>query len=822
MFATLLRRLVNRFWWLLLIGWVVLAGVLHLVAPAWESVALDGDLDYLPYESPSLVANRLLREAFPDARTKSQAVLIFARSDERLTVEDRQFALDMARKIEQMGPPDMPKLAVEAEPTASEEAGDSEGKSPSGGEGDGELKPLPLVDVWHAKTDVVSRMLDTADGKAELVVARMTNGLMAFDNIQVRDRLLELIAEAKPDKPEGLEVGLTGSTIIGGDVRSAVLDSLESTHNTTIILVLACLIVIYRAPLLVLVPLATIGVSMSVAYDVVALLADNFGPGDFWWSNMRVFTTTKIFVVVILFGAGTDYCLFLIARYKEELQAGVAPTEAAGSALSQVGDALAGSALTTILGLATMIFAQYGKFSSSGPIIAVCLSVALFACVTFAPALLRAIGPRVFWPFVSRATKPDVQEGGSPLWVLLSRLVQRRPIVILCVSAILAAPLVVAGIDVGVTHDLLGELPQDSVSVRGAELIKQHFGEGWVAPVTVIAKQNEGDLHEPRSEFKIARLHDVLYQLEPVADVRSFYLPTGGDPNDRKQRGSIFNLVARAAEGSPLAKDTFISAAPDHDGQVTQLSVVLTTDPFAKASRTVIPEIRQALQEYSQQKEVGREGNKRPNPWYGARFELAGVTPGMHDLEEVTDSDRVRIQVLTVAAVFGVLIVILRRPGVCAYLLLTVLLSYWATIGITELFFGWFYGDTYQGLDWKAPIFLFVILIAVGQDYNIYLTTRVLEEQAVLGRRRGLHRALVATGGIITSCGVIMAGTFISMATGSLRGMVELGFALALGVLLDTFFVRTIVVPCYFAIEARLRSDSGKPPEAASSSEATA
>ena len=868
MFLALLRRLANDHWLAVLLAWVGLLVGLKLVAPSWEDVALDGDLDYLPPSVTSRQAEALLAEAFPDIDDNSRVVLLVARNQPRedgkstLSIKDRQYILDLSRALEsrlyenelitgeqqtadslaskrrefhQQANQQQQPLAdqADAEATTAREAavvtaGDDAYYDWLIAQREGLAQKL-FVDVWNEKTEVVNRMLISPQKDAEIIVARMTTGLMEFKNIAIRNTVRDLLQEWTPRaKQQGLVLGGTGSTLLGGDIRSATLESLGNTEKTTVVLVLVCLLAIYRAPMLILVPMATIGVSLSVAYDVVALMAEHFGPDDYSWSSLKVFTTTKIFVVVILFGAGTDYCLFLISRYKEELGSGTPPSEAPGQALANVADALAGSAFTTILGLGTMAFADFGKFVSSGPIIGICLTVALAACVTFAPALLRAVGVRVFWPF----TKKVIQIADDPhaihaapmagMWNGISTLVMKYPGAILAASLLVGAPVIVKGTQVGVTHNLLSELPPGSLSVVGADLVGEYFGKGWTSPLTIVAEipaekipRNDAgqtlDLHTTEGLYHIARLHAELFKTyDPnsppenprniVSDVRSLRYPTGGDPENQRVL-SLRALQEATAAGSPLAADTFVSKADPYNGRVTQLSLVLNTDPFGQQARDDLPILLDKLKQISAADTL----QDAPNAWQGARFDLAGTTPGLFDLQNVTNADRTRIQLCTVTAVFLVLVVLMRRPLACVYLIITVLLSYWATIGMTEWFFQWFYGDTFHGLDWKVPIFLFVILIAVGQDYNIYLTTRVFEEQKNYGLAAGLRRAIVQTGGIITSCGVIMAGTFISMSTGSLRAMVELGFSLALGVLLDTFFVRTIIVPCYFALVARFQ-----------------
>ena len=234
----------------------------------------------------------------------------------------------------------------------------------------------------------------------------------------------------------------------------------------------------------------------------------------------------------------------------------------------------------------------------------------------------------------------------------------------------------------------------------------------------------------------------------------------------------------------------YLTQVPELAGEVTRLDVITRYEPFSRQAAGVVDSVDALVLDLSRDPE---------SPWFGAEFDHSGTTAGTRDLRAVTESDQKLIQRLVLLAVFMVLIVMIRRPLVSLYLVASVLFTYFVTVGATEMVFRRIYAD-YDGVDWKVPLFLFVILVAIGEDYNIYLISRVLEEQRRHGLIGGLRMAVVRTGGIITSCGVIMAGSFVSMLTGTLRGIVELGFALSLGVLLDTVIVRPVLVPAFLAI----------------------
>jgi len=783
-----LGTFVSRHWALVLLGWAaVLAGVFFF-APRWDDVTKDGDFEYLPDYCSVVKGDRLLADAFPQLRARSSIVFVLSRPDGPLTDADRALADRIAEKF----------------------------KRQESAEG-------PIIRVLGHRTEAVGEKLVSKvgpHGQGLLVVLQVNREFMALDNMKLMQDVFAAIEEIRREQgiPEGLEMGVSGSAAIGADMRFANVESLRNTEKATIILVVVILVLVYRAPGLVIVPVATVAVSVVAATGLVALLADGASRVD--WSSYMIFKTTRIFVVVSLFGAGVDFCLFIIARYKEELGRGLEPGEAIARALGRVGEALAASALTTIVGLGLMYFSEFGKFRNSGPTVALCLVVALAASLTLAPALLRAAGRIVFWPWgVAPPAGEDEKRqadsgdrrslraliGGAvfaTVWDRIARGIVRRPGLILVGSLMLLLPLCYRGFHIeGPTYDFLSELDEDRPSVQGTRMLRRHFAAGQTSPVTVLAYHEKGGLGADRALYRRIRpLTDGLHQLQyeqsdgktvrPIKGVSSLYAPLG-DPSEGGGSSVIRRTLLRR---NALVRRIYLANAPAYKGKVTRFDLVLEYDPFSIESVQLLNHIEDYLNELAADPE---------SEWHGAEFYFHGTTAGMRDLRAVTTTDQWRIQRLVPLGVLAILVLILRRPMISVYLICSVLVGYFVTLGVADALFGYLHGPGYHGLDWKVPVFLFVILIAVGQDYNIYLATRVFEEQKRHGLSEGLRIALVRTGGIITSCGVIMAGTFASMSTGSLAAMRQLGFALAFGVLLDTFVIRTILVPAFLIMWQR-------------------
>jgi len=538
----------------------------------------------------------------------------------------------------------------------------------------------------------------------------------------------------------------------------------------------------------------------------------------------------EIILVVVLFGAGTDYCLFLVSRYREELfrlHQGTSPEErldgrsyAEGGrrALGSVGKAIAASSATDMIGLALMWFADFRGFRTTGPAIAMGLGVTLLAALTFAPSLSILLGRAMYGPGARRQQQALAERGSGPragIWEWVADMVCRRPGHVLLVVLVCLAPLVVLGLTSKPSYDLFAELPRSAESAQGYKLLGRHFGTGEAFPLTVVLR-TQGDFWDPEARRKLADLAERLQPFPLVSEVRSAARPLGR-PNDlgfllaqdRKlaQWGERFGRLLTAGpatSGKSSAHRAELEQAAARltradiktlpvlrqalgfyispDGRVSRLDVLLREPGYSRSATDFVEVLKRRLP--AMLREVGL-------PLTKAHF--AGATAVINDIKQITHRDFFRVAALVLVGVGVILIPTLREFAAPLYLLATLVLNYLATLGVAMLVF--VVGFGYAGLDWKVQFFMFVLLIAVGVDYNIFIMTRIKEEVSKRGLVEGVREAVVRTGGVISSCGLIMAGAFGSMMAGSLAVVVELGFAVAAGILLDTFIVRPVMVP---------------------------
>jgi RND superfamily putative drug exporter len=368
-------------------------------------------------------------------------------------------------------------------------------------------------------------------------------------------------------------------------------------------------------------------------------------------------------------------------------------------------------------------------------------------------------------------------------------------------------PLAIVGFGVRPNYRATSELSPTSDSVQGLAAIQRHFTAGEVGPITVLLESTT-EWENPQGQAILNHLSQGFALLDNVAEVRSLTQPLGCPVSEFSGRlsaigqgaqadadkGTLFksmwkSMVKGVTEQINRAAGDFYVArlAGDPPRFVTRLDVVPHTDPFDPQSIATLELIQLWLRE---------ELPKYPGAEH-VRAECHGITVSARDLASVTESDRLRINTLVLAGIFLILLALVRRPWLALYLLATVLLSYYASLGATTLLAHWWHSRPLGQVDWRVPFFLFTILVAVGEDYNILLITRALEERRRHGPIEGVRRALARTGGTITSCGLIMAGTFATLMLGGLSTLVQIGFALAFGVLIDTFVVRPFLVPAF-------------------------
>jgi RND superfamily putative drug exporter len=762
---SLIAKIVDQRAWIFLAGWAAFAGLLLATSPSWDAVSRDDDVSFFPPGSPTVIGQGLLQRGFPRDVASSQAVVIAERRGGRLTKADFAFVDRLSAALAGL---------VELEPT---------------------LGFRQVLD--HRALVLGPRLIGTAadgSGQSTLVVVLLKGTYLARQSRLAVERIIQEVDEFRAKAPEGLALGITGSAAVGRDMNTASNESLANTTTATIALVVAILLIVYRSPLLALIPLVTIALSVWTSLMGIAWLTKL--PG----LHFQVIGITKIFVIVVLFGAGTDYCLFLIARYREELARGRSQRSALREAIEQVGGALVASAGTVVIGLGMLWFSSFAKIQYTGPTIALSLIIGLIASLTLAPVLLHWLRGAVFFPFKPphHIAGHDVEEEMleqtpmSGFWSWVSNAVVNRPGRILAVSVLALTPFAIFGAQTRENYSQLSDLGPEHISIVGARMVERYFPAGELAPATVLIEHPAMNFRSEQGRTAIDAVGRKLMALPNVAEVRSVSQPLGKPANPKASfQQRMLDITAR-----PLADPRYVSVAaadPRDADHITRIDVVFKSDPFSDEGMTTLDRVSATV----------REAMKPGGPLAGATvMGLTGSTAMVDDLRDVTARDQRRMYVLVTAGVYLILLFLIRRPFVCLYLIATVVFGYLASLGMTDLVFRYLHPgpEPWGGLDWKVGFFLFVILVAIGEDYNIFLMARVLEEERKHGPIEGTRRAVAHTGGIISSCGLIMAGTFGSMLTGSLTALRELGFALGLGVLLDTFIVRPILVPAFVVL----------------------
>jgi putative drug exporter of the RND superfamily len=515
----------------------------------------------------------------------------------------------------------------------------------------------------------------------------------------------------------GLAVHVAGPAASAAD-EAKIFNGIDTTLlYATLAVVIVLLLLTYRSPVLWLLPILSAGVALTAAEAVIYLLTRH--------ANLTVNGQSGGILVVLVLGAGTDYALLLVARYREELRRHADRHEAMAVALRRAGPAIIASAATVIAGMLCLLVADSADISGLGPVAAIGIGVGLLAMITLLPALLVICGRWVFWPV--RPRPGSAEPAASGIWARAGRLIARGPRGVWVVTVILLACSVLGliGFKVGTlttAQSFRGTQP----SVSGQQVLARHFPAGAGEPVAVIGA------------------------VKAAPELRSVLAGTKG-------------IVA--------------VAPPAVRGGLAYVQGTLSGQPDSQAAYATVDRIRAALHAIP-----------------GADAKVGGGTAITLDVERYATRDRDLIIPLILLVVLVILGLLLLLQSVVAPLVLigTVVLSFGAALGLSALAFKYLFG--FAGADTSMPLFVFVFLVALGIDYNIFLMTRVREESKRSGTRPGALAGLAATSGVITSAGAVLAGTFAMLGTLPLVIRTEIGFTVAIGVLLDTIIVRSVLV----------------------------
>ncbi|MBP1989276.1 MMPL family transporter [Paenibacillus eucommiae] len=695
--------------WVTLFTWILLTGLLSAVWPGVNSQE-NNAAQKLPDDALSLMAAKIQKEQFPSSEGVPALVVWYRAGG--LQDEDITAVQNVAKQLQ-----DSPLesqtgiLPLDQMPLPAVKGVISN---------DGTTLVLPVTFMEATETDVLNQNIDKLKD-----ITKSAVGADPFSTANLNDDVLH----ARVTGPVGIQ---TDATALFKGADFALLAA-------TVLLVLVLLILLYRSPILALVPLVGVGFAYGIISPVLGLMAQQ---------GLIVVDAQIISIMtVLLFGAGTDYCLFFVARYRQVLLEVKDKHRALRESLGGSAGAIGMSGLTVIVALLGLLFAQYGSNYRFAIPFSIAIFIMVLASLTLVPAILAIVGRASFFPFVPltpemlaekearKGKKLRQQKSIGSMSAGLGRIVTEKPRTVLVSSLIVLIGLAAFAPQIKFTYNLLESFPASMPSREGFTLLSDHYSPGTLAPVKVMVD------NESKADGVKAALESLPY-VESVSD------PTEGIENK----------------------------------QLQAFDVILSSDPYDIGSIGHIPDIRSAAEQ-----SLKAAGIAEPKVWIG------GETATQYDTKKVVERDTKIVIPVVITVIALLLLIYLRSIIATLYLIATVLLSYFSALGAGWLILHYFMDTTaIQGL---IPLYAFVFLVALGEDYNIFMVSSIWQERNLRPLREAIRLGVSQTSSVITSAGLILAGTFAVLATLPIQVLVQFGVICAIGVLLDTFVVRPFLVP---------------------------
>ena len=728
--------------------WAVVGAAVVATAPPLSDVTTNDQENFLPEGSESLRVLELVGEKFPRGQG-IPAIVVFHRP-EGLSDSD---------------------LAAVARANTALQADDA---------------PSNIASVLALDTSAeLADVLLAPDGTTVTTIVTI-NGSPAEESFREAVRWIREQSRAGTEGT-GLTLALTGPAGIVSDAVEVFSEIDFRVTLFTVLLVLALLLLIYRSPALALLPLAGVGLTLVIAQSLAATLAANAG--------LVLNSQVTALMSVLMFGAGTDFTLFIVARYREELRQQPDRWRAMQVALRRVGPAIASSAGTTIAAMLALLLATFGSFQTMGPVLALAIFLMMLSGLTLIPALAVLLGRAAFWPGRMHVSGTE----HSRIWSWVADVVTRRPVATFAATLVLLVVFAAGAPTMTPNFSFIDGFPDEAESKIGAQIMDDAFGAGELAPTNAYVSAANLDA----SLVDVDRVTQAIADIPGVTRVSGPTRPTGDPPavDPAVLQAAIPRLPAALREGPregpPAAASPPANVDPQAqavleaffagrrfispDGTTARLDVVFEDDPYGIPAIERIADIRTAVRAAAAGTSLDPE------------VLVGGPTALQADAWSAVNRDVSVVGPIVVALIWFILLLLLRSLVAATYLVASVLLSFLAALGLSVVIFQNILG--HPGVGYQNAVWMFIFLAALGADYNILIMTRVREEIRARGLVEGTRIAVARTGGVITSAGLILAGTFSILTTLPLRDIFQLGFAVMLGVLLDTFVVRALLVP---------------------------